>query len=254
MSFLKNKKTSQDSHQNVGFLNLPHSWIVFYFLDVHVTILHWNLEWNLTALLWLFFGYIFLFKLGENPNLRLSLLKKVNNCYQCHPSPTGSATPLLFANTISHSITHYCQSAPGKWQLCRHQLGGTTSTRKWWSCGPGSWHLPRGLWPRSGGTAGVSWAPWPPTVNINKYKLRTKQRPPQTDWVSVTNSNLLLSSLGKRKLALTAEVARKLLIIMRVGFTTGCEDKSDKHVCRLSWALHAKGKRNWQQRLEPHMH
>lgn len=64
------------------------------------------------------------------------------------------------------------------------------------------------------------------------------REPNQDNRVSDVNSNLLLSSLGKRKLALTAEVAGKLLIIVRVGFTAGCKDKSDKQVCRLNQKNH----------------
>lgn len=54
-------------------------------------------------------------------------------------------------------------SVPGKWQLCHRQPGGRMSMRKWWSCGPGSLHPPKALWPESGGTASESSASWPPT-------------------------------------------------------------------------------------------
>lgn len=139
-------------------------------------------------------------------------------------------------------VTHFCLSTPGKWQLCHHQPGGRMSTRKWWSCGPDSLHPPRALGPKSVGTADESWASWPPT---GKKKWETQSSLFWTDvhadrWVSATHLYLLLSLLGKRKLALTAHVARKLLIGLGVGFTAGCED--EKMTC-TTW-LHAwmKGK------------
>lgn len=188
---------------------------------------------GLTALLWLLFRAFFQFKLGENPDLRFRLIKRKtitrrlatlsiperNYCFAC-------------ARNARLTVTHLCLSTPGKWQLCHHQPGGRMSTRKWWSCGPDSLHPPRALGQKSAGRAGESWASWPPTEK--KIRRETQSSQFWTDVhadrrVSATHSYLLLSLLGKRKLALTAHVARKLLIGLGVSFTAGCEDEIKLH-------------------------